>query len=294
MKKLFLLLLIAASTASASAQRPGQVTSKEDSVANQMYQAFIIGIGDVMTRMQELGEQYYNTQNRDSVEALMKPYRETYIKCKDEYKRQCPTTPLAAIFLQMDMSDMPLDSIKAAYAKLDGTARATTAGKEIASEIATLEKVAPGNMAPEIAKNDIYGKPFKLSSLRGKVVLLDFWASWCGPCRQSNPHVKALYEKYKKKGFDVVYVADNDSRPEDALKAIKQDGIEKYHHVLRGLKEKHNANGEISGFDTSEDVSEQYAIHYLPTKYLIDREGKIIGVFTDENLDAKLQEIFGF
>ena len=104
----------------------------------------------------------------------------------------------------------------------------------------------------------------------------------------------AYYEKYRKKGFDVVYVADNDSRPEDALKAIDQDGIRKYHHVLRGLKTLKDANGKMTGFDKSEDVSEQYAIHFLPTKYLIDREGKIIGKVNDEELDAKLKEIFGF
>jgi thiol-disulfide isomerase/thioredoxin len=190
---------------------------------------------------------------------------------------------------------MSLEQMKGAYDKLDAMAKETSSGKEIAAEIANLERVMPGKPAPEIAKNDLVtGKPFALSSLKGKVVLLDFWASWCVPCRKSNPHVKALYEKYRKKGFDVVYVADNDSRPEDALKAIEQDGIKKYHHVLRGLKIMKDANGKMTGYDKSEDVSEQYAIHFLPTKYLIDREGNIIGKVTDEELDAKLKEIFGF
>ena len=64
--------------------------------------------------------------------------------------------------------------------------------------------------------------------------------------------------------------------------------------MLRGLITKKDANGRMIGYDKSEDVSERYAIHFLPTKYLIDREGKIIGKVTDEELDAKLKEIFGF
>ena len=282
-------------TVSAMAQRQQRELSAADKIMMDQQNAFLAGMGDVMQKLEEYNKLYYQTSNRDSVQALMEPYRKIYIERMDEYKKKYPSTALAAQFLRMDTGRMSLEQLKEAYNKLDETARQTSAGKEIAAEIAVLDRVAPGNPAPEIAKNDLVtGKPFALSSLKGKVVLLDFWASWCVPCRKSNPHVKALYEKYRKKGFDVVYVADNDSRPSDALKAIEEDGIKKYHHVLRGLKEKRGPNGERMGFDKSEDVSEQYAIHFLPTKYLIDREGKIIGKVTDEELDAKLKEIFGF
>ena len=280
---------------SAMAQRQQRELSAADKIMQDQYDAFIAGMGDVMPKLTELNEVYYKTNNRDSVSALMEPYRKTLMDRQKEYMEKYPSTALTANFLRMDTGRMTLEQLKEAYNKLDETARQTSAGKEIAAEIATLDRVAPGNPAPEIAKNDLVtGKPFTLSSLKGKVVLLDFWASWCVPCRKSNPHVKALYEKYRKKGFDVVYVADNDSRPEEALKAIDQDGIRKYHHVLRGLKTLKDANGKMTGYDKSEDVSEQYAIHFLPTKYLIDREGKIIGKVTDEELDAKLKEIFGF
>ena len=248
-----------------------------------------------MPKLMELNEAYYKSNNRDSVAKLMEPYRKVLIERQKEYMEKYPSTALAARLLSQQTSRMSLDEMKKAYEKLDATAKETSAAKEIASEIAVLERVMPGKPAPEIAKNDLVtGKPFALSSLKGKVVLLDFWASWCVPCRKSNPHVKALYEKYRKKGFDVVYVADNDSNPEEALRAIEQDGIKKYHHVLRGLITKRGPNGEHMGFDKSQDVSEQYAIHFLPTKYLIDREGNIIGKVNDNELDAKLKEIFGF
>ena len=282
-------------TVSAMAQRQQHELSAADKIMMDQKNAFFAGMGDVMEKMEQYNKLYYQTSNRDSVSRLMEPYRKIYLERMTDYVKKYPSTALAANFLCMNTGRMTLEQLKEAYNKLDETARQTSAGKEIAAEIATLDRVAPGNPAPEIAKNDLVtGKPFALSSLKGTVVLLDFWASWCVPCRKSNPHVKALYEKYRKKGFDVVYVADNDSRPEDALKAIDQDGIRKYHHVLRGLKTLKDANGKMTGYDKSEDVSEQYAIHFLPTKYLIDREGKIIGKVTDEELDAKLKEIFGF
>ena len=295
MRKLQMLIAMALLTVSAMAQRQQRELSAADKIMMDQKNAFLAGMGDVMEKLEQYNKLYYQTSNRDSVSRLMEPYRKIYLERMTDYVKKYPSTALAANFLCMNTGRMTLEQLKEAYNKLDETARQTSAGKEIAAEIAVLDRVAPGNPAPEIAKNDLVtGKPFALSSLKGKVVLLDFWASWCVPCRKSNPHVKALYEKYRKKGFDVVYVADNDSRPEDALKAIDQDGIRKYHHVLRGLKTLKDANGKMTGYDKSEDVSEQYAIHFLPTKYLIDREGKIIGKVTDEELDAKLKEIFGF
>ena len=295
MRKLLMIAAMALLTVSAMAQRQQRELSAADKIMMDQKNAFFAGMGDVMEKMEQYDKLYYQTSNRDSVSRLMEPYRKIYLERMTDYMKKYPSTALAANFLCMNTGRMTLEQLKEAYNKLDETAKQTSAGKEIAAEIATLDRVAPGNPAPEIAKNDLVtGKPFALSSLKGKVVLLDFWASWCVPCRKSNPHVKALYEKYRKKGFDVVYVADNDSRPEDALKAIDQDGIRKYHHVLRGLKTLKDANGKMTGYDKSEDVSEQYAIHFLPTKYLIDREGKIIGKVNDEELDAKLKEIFGF
>jgi len=295
MRKLLMIAAMALLTVSAMAQRQQRELSAADKIMMDQKNAFLAGMGDVMEKLEQYNKLYYQTSNRDSVSRLMEPYRKIYLERMTDYVKKYPSTALAANFLCMNTGRMTLEQLKEAYNKLDETAKQTSAGKEIAAEIATLDRVAPGNPAPEIAKNDLVtGKPFALSSLKGKVVLLDFWASWCVPCRKSNPHVKALYEKYRKKGFDVVYVADNDSRPEEALKAIDQDGIRKYHHVLRGLKTLKDANGKMTGYDKSEDVSEQYAIHFLPTKYLIDREGKIIGKVTDEELDAKLKEIFGF
>ena len=295
MKKTIFFFAFALFTMGAMAQPKQQELSPADKIQMDQYNAFMAGLGDIMPRMMELNDIYYKTNNRDSVNALMQPLREAYLKRQNDYMKKHPSTPLAANFLRTELGHMPLDKLKEAYNKLDETAKQTTVAKEIAAEIATLDRVNPGNPAPDFTGKDlITGKPFSLSSLKGKVVLLDFWASWCVPCRKSNPHVKALFDKYNKKGFDVVYVASDDSNPNAALKAIEQDGIKRYHHLLSGLKQLKDANGKMIGYDKSQDIGEMYAIHFLPTKYLIDRDGNIIGKVEDEQLDTKLKEIFGF
>jgi len=123
-------------------------------------------------------------------------------------------------------------------------------------------------------------------------VLLDFWASWCAPCRKGNPHLLELYERYRSRGLEIIGVSDDDSKPEAWKKAVEKDGIGVWKHVLRGLKR--TANG---GYDNSEDKSKSYGIHTLPTKILIDPTGKIIGRYggggeQEEAMDAKLAALF--
>ena len=124
----------------------------------------------------------------------------------------------------------------------------------------------------------------------GRLVI---WATWCGPCRAALPHVRKLYEKYHDKGFEVFCVADNDSSSDEWKKVIVEEGMEKYHNILRGLKTQTDENGKMTGFDRSGDQSAKYAVHYLPTKYLIAADGTVIcKIDKDEELDRILEELF--
>ncbi|HWB25453.1 MAG TPA: TlpA disulfide reductase family protein [Chitinophagaceae bacterium] len=119
---------------------------------------------------------------------------------------------------------------------------------------------AVGSTVPDIKLPDLKGKSINLSSLKGKVVVLDFWASWCGPCRRSIPDLKAIYEKYKDKGLEV-YAVSLDTEKKDWTTAIKEDKTD-WIHVI----------------DQDNAVAKLWQIQYIPTTYLLDKDGKVISV----------------
>ena len=196
-----------------------------------------------------------------------------------------------AYTLRLLMGGMSLKELEEVFNSLAPNVQENPMAADVRKEIAALQRVQPGQPAPDIKKEDMNGKIVAISDLRGKYVLVDFWASWCVPCRKSFPHVKALYKKYHAKGFEVFCVADNDSTEDAWRKAIKDDGVGMFYHVLRGLRSYRDENGRHC-FDRSNDVSDLYAVHSLPTKYLIDPQGNIVGKFDDAELDRKLAEIF--
>lgn len=222
----------------------------------------------------------------------MDPFREEMGKIDMEFIKTHPDSYYTAYALRWKVSSLPLAESKTLYAKLSDRIKQSSYGKEIAKEIKSLEGGSPGSPASMFSSADINGQPLSLADFKGKkYVLLDFWASWCVPCRKGNPHLLSLYSKYKDKGLEIIGVSDDDSNHEAWKKAVAQDNIGVWKHVLRGLKRVGNT------YDKSEDISEPYAIHTLPTKILIDKEGMIIGRYggggeNDEAMDKKLAEIF--
>ncbi|WP_316791311.1 TlpA disulfide reductase family protein [Pedobacter frigoris] len=222
----------------------------------------------------------------------MDPLREEMDKIDMEYIRTHYDSDYSAYALSWKVSSLPLAESKQLYAKLSDRIKQSSYGKKIAEEIKSLEGGSPGGIASVFSSTDINGQPLSLADFKGKkYVLLDFWASWCVPCRKGNPHLLSLYSKYKDKGLEIVGVSDDDSNNEAWKKAVEQDKIGVWKHVLRGLKR------TTTGYDKSADISEPYAIHTLPTKILIDKNGVIVGRYggggeNDEAMDKKLAEIF--
>lgn len=143
------------------------------------------------------------------------------------------------------------------------------------------QKLAPGKLAPDFEElSTDRNKSIKLSSLRGQVVLIDFWASWCGPCRRENPNVVKTYEKYKKDGFTIISVSLDQDKSK-WLEAIKHDNLTWPNHV-----------SDLGGWNSK--VPQLYGVNSVPFTVLLDKEGKIIQTnLRGEALEHELQKIFG-
>jgi peroxiredoxin len=151
--------------------------------------------------------------------------------------------------------------------------------KNLHERVKSTALLAIGSEAPEIDLPGLKGKNIKLSSLRGKYVLIDFWAAWCGPCRRESPNMVELYKEYNKKGFEI-YSVSLDNNQKDWEGAIKKDGLGKWTHV-----------SDLKYWNSA--AAQDYGVDAIPFTVLLDKEGKILakGLRTEE-LKNKLKEIF--
>lgn len=171
---------------------------------------------------------------------------------------------------------VPAD-VEPLYNGLDEKIKLSHFGKAVKKSLDAGKTTAIGSVAPDFTLNDINGKPVSLASYKGKYTLVDFWASWCGPCRQENPTVVKAYNTYKSKGFDILGVS-LDEKKDKWAQAIQQDKLT-WTHV-----------SDLKGWES--DAAALYGIKAIPMNYLLDKEGKIIAKsLRGEDLIKKLGEI---
>ncbi len=197
------------------------------------------------------------------------------------YVKKNPSSLLAMYALKNWAGyDIDADKIEPVFKSLPAATRNSVSGKDMLQKLTIARKTGIGQLALEFTQNDTLDKPVSLSSLRGKYLLVDFWASWCGPCRAENPQLVKTFNKYNEKGFQILSISlDRPGAKERWLQAIHDDGLTWTH--VSDLQFWNNA------------VARQYGIQAIPQNLLLDPAGKIIAKnLTGEDLDKKLATIY--
>lgn len=235
-----------------------------------------------------------NFQFQELKNWVLKPYEAEVEEINREFLYAHPASYVSPLVLFSLSREFATDSLVMYYNRFPQGVKNTVYGKLIQEELERRKIGVPGTVAAGFSTVDINGNKLSLADYKGRYILLDFWASWCVPCRKGNPHLLKLYAKYQGEGFEIIGVASDDGKEEAWKKAVEQDKIGVWKHVLSGYDQEKRMRGEKN----ENHIGEKYGIATLPTKILIDPNGVIIGRYGEskedvEAMDKKLSEVFG-
>lgn len=226
---------------------------------------------DSVTKLGAAGDRTY-------VDEEFKKLNQRLVDSVESMVRRYPASPITAYIIIDRFVNYPNpEKAKSTYAALAPAAKNSTYGKVLAESLRIASKTGLG-VKPAFTLPDKDGKPLSLASLKGKVVLVDFWASWCGPCRKENPNLVKAYSKYHNQGFEIIGISLDDKKA-NWLKAIDADGLTWLHASdLKGWKS---------------DLALEYGIKSIPMNFLVDASGKIIAKdLRGDALERKLETLY--
>jgi thiol-disulfide isomerase/thioredoxin len=234
-------------------------------------------IWDQVKRIMKERNPVANRPKIDSLSNLTDPFEAQIRSIKLDFIKNNPGNIISAIVLKELTGHIPMEEQEAAFNGLAKSVQHSIYGEQVLEDlgISHAEALADaGKPAADFVKKDMNGRQISLSDYRGKYVLLDFWGSWCAPCRASHPHLKEIYGKYGPKGLVIIGIAEERTQDKSAwLKAIQTDGLP-WTQIM-------NDEGKEQS-----DVVKLYGIQGFPTKILIDPEGKIVARLTGTTLSG--------
>ena len=227
-------------------------------------------------------QQEFQAANGDQakIQAIQEAYAKlmTDVQAKEtELIKANPDSYVSAFVIASGMGQMEYEQLKERYNLLGEKAKAGAQGKAIAAQIAKLESTAIGQIAPNFTITTPEGESISLYDIKGKVKLIDFWASWCGPCRGENPHVVEIYKEYHPKGLEIFGVS-LDNNKEAWVKAIADDGLVWKH------------GSDLKGWQSA--PAQLYSVTGIPHTVLLDENNKIIAKnLRGDELKQKIAEL---
>jgi peroxiredoxin len=251
------------------------------------YNSYLEGVKEFQNKQQGVIDEFYAAQAEGADETKMNAILEKYYAVNNDknaydstFMAKNPASPVSLFLLRGIYYSMNADELEVALSAFDESLQGSSYYTHMADHLERMKSVAVGQKYTDLELPDENGEMMKLSDVAGKgVLLIDFWAAWCGPCRNANPGIVEIYNEFNNKGFDIVGVSLDRSK-EEWLQAIEDDKLT-WHH-MSDLK-----------FWQSEAAS-TYAVAAIPHTVLLDAEGTIIAKnLSKEELRVKLSELLG-